>query len=133
MDFLLALKAFFLGFIYLGGIFALAGFLLPIFPLPLLLYIRQKLLGFSDKIALKNEARGRKLWRLSRSLMMGLSGILLLGLLGYASYSFQWVLAQYIPQENAQFWTYFGLGLGLPVFYYFWVVWKMYKRQLATF
>ncbi|EJF52267.1 hypothetical protein SapgrDRAFT_0523 [Saprospira grandis DSM 2844] len=133
MDFLLALKAFFLGLIYLGGIFALAGFLLPIFPLPLLLYIRQKLLQFSDKVATKNEARGLQLWRFSRGLMMSISALLLLGLLAYASYSFQWVLGQYIAVETPAFWGYFALGLALPLLYYFWVVWKMYKRQLATF
>jgi len=58
MDSILIIKSFLIGIIWAGSFYTLASFVVPIFPMPLFLYIRKLLTNYTDEMAQHNEAKG---------------------------------------------------------------------------
>lgn len=127
MDVFVALKSLILGIIWTGSFYLIAAYLLPLFPMPALLYIRKGLQRWSDNIAWLDEAKAERRWQRSKGLFRFLVGLLWLGLMAACAYLLLPVLQLLVGMDDPYFWKYYSIALLLPFIYLFYLGIKIFR------
>lgn len=133
MDVFIALKSLILGIVWTGSFYLIAAYLLPIFPMPALLYIRKGLQRWSDNIAWLDEAKAERRWRRSKVFFRFLVVLLWLSLMAACAYLLIPVLQVLVGIADPYFLGYYGIAVLLPFIYLSYlglkIFWDAAKQQ----
>jgi len=128
MDIILIIKAFLIGLVWVGSFYLILSYIFPIFPMPALLNMRERVRIWCDDLASRNERRGRRLWNLSKALFKFITAILWITTIVAFAYLLIPVLESYIPSESYFFWAYYAAAIALPVMLLLWRGIKIYTN-----
>lgn len=117
MDIFLSLKVLILGIVWAGSFYMSAAYILPIFPMPALHYIRKRLQLWSDNIAWLDEKKAHKRWKRSKFFFRFLVALVWSVLMGICAYLLVPVLSFLVQQTEPNFWAYYAVAATLPIIF----------------
>jgi hypothetical protein len=115
MDLFISLKVLTLGIIWTGSFYLIAAYIMPIFPMPALLYIRKRLQLWSDNIMWLDEEKAKKRWKRSKGFFKFLVLLVWLGLMAISCYMLIPVLSLLVLKTDPVFWFYYGIAAIFPL------------------